>query len=140
MNKSAVCRIGNRLARTMGRRAAFTEAWAIVKAGGMELAVRGVLFGNRQEALRRLTRYNPADVRAFLVPEPENPVDPMAVAVMAGVRGRKGLYRLGYVPRTLAPATAALGGAFGLPALRVVSGTWGRANMTTYGARVALTV
>jgi hypothetical protein len=138
MNKSAVCRIGNRLARKMGRRAAFVEAWAIVRAGDMELAVRGVLFGNRQEALRRLARYNPADVRAFLVPEPENPADPAAVAVMVGVQGGKGLYRLGYVPRNLTPVVAALGGR--LPALRVVSGSWGRACMTTYGARLRIGV
>jgi hypothetical protein len=99
-----------------------------------------VSFGNRQEALRRLATYSPADVRAVLVPEPENPADPAAVAVMVGVQGGKGLYRLGYVPRNLAPVAAALGGASGLPALRVVSGSWGWANKTTYGARVALAV
>jgi hypothetical protein len=122
------------------RRAAFVEAWAIVKAGGLEAAVRGVSFGNRQEALRRLAAYNPADVRAVLVPEPENPSDPQAVAVMVGVQGGCGLYRLGYVPRTLAPVVAALAGASGLPALRVVCGTWGWANKTTFGARVSLAV
>jgi hypothetical protein len=64
------------------RKAAFVEAWAIVKAGGLELAVKGVSFGNRQETLRRLAVHNPADIRAVLVPEPANPVDPGAVAVM----------------------------------------------------------
>jgi hypothetical protein len=120
------------------RRAACVEAWAIVKAGGLELTVRGVSFGNRQEALRRLARYNPADVRALLVPEPSNPADPATVAVMVGVQGGRGLYRLGYVPRTLAPVVAALGGQ--PPALRVVSGTRGWANKTTFGARLALAV
>jgi hypothetical protein len=109
-----------------------------VKAGGLEVAVRGVSFGNRQEALRRLAAYNPADVRAVLVPEPENPADPAAVAVMVGVNGGKGLYQLGYLPRTLAPVAAALGGQ--LPALRVVSGSWGWANKATFGARLALAV
>jgi hypothetical protein len=99
------------------------EAWAIVKAGGLELAVKGVSFGNRQEALRRLAAYNPADVRAVLVPEPSNPTDPGAVAVMVGVQDGRGLFRLGYVPRNMAPVVAALAGQ--LPALRVVSGTWG---------------
>jgi hypothetical protein len=49
--------LGNRLAPRMGgnRRAAFIQAW------GLELAVRGVSFGNRQEALRRLAAYSPAD-------------------------------------------------------------------------------
>jgi hypothetical protein len=139
--KSKVVTIGNKLAPRMGdRRAAFVQAWIIVKAGGLELAVRGVSFGNRQEALRRLAAYNPAQVRAVLVPEPANPVDPGAVAVMVGVNGGKGLYRLGYVPRTLAPVVAALGGASGLPAFRVISGTWGWANKTTFGATLALVV
>ncbi|MDR2178513.1 MAG: hypothetical protein LBP20_10825 [Treponema sp.] len=137
--KSKVMTLGNRLAPRMGgdRKAAFVQAWAIVKAGGLEVAVRGVSFGNRQEALRRLAGYAPEQVMAFLIPEP-NPADPAAVAVMVGVNGGKGLYRLGYVPRTLAPVAAALGGQ--LPALRVVSGTWGWANKTTFGARLALAV
>jgi hypothetical protein len=76
MNKSAVCRIANRISRDVSRHDAFIQAWVIVKAGGLEMAVRGVSFGNRQEALRRLAAYNPADVRAVLVPEPANPADP----------------------------------------------------------------
>ncbi|MDR0642081.1 MAG: hypothetical protein LBG07_06450 [Treponema sp.] len=137
--KSKVMTLGNKLAPRMGdRRAAFVEAWAIVKAGGLELAVRGVSFGNRQEALRRLATYNPAQVRAVLVPEPSNPADPAAVAVMVGVNGGKGLYCLGYVPRTLGPVVSALGGQ--LPALRVVSGSWGWSGKTTFGARLALAV
>jgi hypothetical protein len=138
--KSKVMTLGNKLAPRMGgdRKAAFVQAWAIVKAGGLELAVRGVSFGSRQEALRRLAAYNPTDVRAVLVPEPANPADSTAVAVMVGVNGGKGLYRLGYVPRNMAPVVTALGGR--PPALRVVSGTWGWANKTTYGARLALAV
>jgi hypothetical protein len=138
--KSKAMTLGNKLAPRMGgdRRAAFVEAWAIVKAGGLELAVRGVSFGNRQEALRRLAGYAPEQVRAVLVPEPSNPADPAAVAVMVGVNGGKGLYRLGYVPRNLAPVAAVLGGR--LPAFRVVCGTWGWANKTTFGARVSLAV
>lgn len=75
--KSKVMALGNRLASHMGgdRSAAFVQAWAIVKAGGLELAVRGVSFGNRQEALKRLAAYNPAEVRAVLVRtlEPSRP-------------------------------------------------------------------
>jgi hypothetical protein len=136
--KSKVMTLGNKLAPRMSgdRRVAFVEAWAIVKAGGLELAVRGVSFGNQQKALRRLVAYAPDQVRA--VPEPANPVDPGAVAVMVGVNGGKGLYRLGYVPRNLAPVVSALGGQ--LPALRVVSGTWGRSGQTTFGVRLALAV
>jgi hypothetical protein len=120
--KSKVMTLGNKLAPRMGgdRKAAFVRAWAIVKAGGLELAVRGVSFGNRQEALRRLAGYAPEQVRAFLVPEPENQADPAAVAVMVGVNGGKGLYRLGHAPRTLAPVAAARGGR--LPRFRLVDG------------------
>jgi hypothetical protein len=110
--KSKVMTLGNKLAPRMGgdRKAAFVEAWAIVKAGGLEVAVRGVSFGNRQEALKRLAAYAPEQVKAVLVPEPENPADPAAAAVMAGVQGGRGLFRLGYVPRTLAPVMAVLRG------------------------------
>ena len=138
--KSKVMSLGNRLAPRMDgdRAAAFIRAWQIVKAGGLELAVKGVSFGNRQEALRRLTGYSPGQVKAVLVPEPENKHDPAAVAVLVGVNGGKGLFHLGYVPRDVTPILAALGGQ--LPALRVVSGTWGWAQKTTFGARVALGV
>jgi hypothetical protein len=106
--KAKVMTLGNKLAPRMGgdRHAAFVEAWAIVKAGGLEVAVKGVSFGNRQEVLRRLATYAPNQVRAVLVPEPSNPADPAAVAVMVGVQGGRGLYRLGYVPRNMAPVAA----------------------------------
>jgi hypothetical protein len=126
--------LGNKLAPRMGgdRKAAFVQAWAIVKAGGLELAVRGVSFGKRQDALRRLAAYNPAQVRAVLVPEPSNRADPAAMAVMVGVQGGPGLYRLGYVPRNMAPVVAAL--RVQLPRLRLVEGEHSR------GARLALAV
>jgi hypothetical protein len=132
MNKSTVCRIANRISRDIPRHDAFVQAWAIVKAGSLELAVRGVSFGNRQEALRRLAGYAPEQVRAVLVPEPSNRVDPAAVAVMVGINGGRGLYRLGYVPRTLAPVVAAL--RVQLPRFRLVEGEHSR------GARVSLAV
>jgi hypothetical protein len=95
--KSKVVSLANRLTSKMGgdKSAAFIQAWAIVKAGGLTLQVRGVTFGNRQEALRRLAAYAPDRVRAFIVPEPENPVDPAALAVMVGVQGGKGLVPAG---------------------------------------------
>jgi len=136
--KSKVMAIGNRLSSRMDRHEAFVKAWAIVKAGGLELAVKGVSFGNRQEALKRLAAYAPDQVRAVLVPEPTNPADPAAVAVFVGVQGGKGLFRLGYVPANLTAVVSALGA--NLPALRVVSGSWGWVEKTTYGARVALAV
>lgn len=41
---------------------------------------------NRQEALRRLTKYNPAEVKFTLVRESDNAYDENAVAVMLSVR------------------------------------------------------
>jgi hypothetical protein len=138
--KSKVMSLGNRLTPKMGgdRTAAFIRAWAIVKAGGLELAVKGVTIGNRQEALKRLAAFNPDRIRAVLVPEPTNPVDPAAVAVKVGVQGGKGLYTIGYVPKELTVVVTAIGGR--LPAFRVVSGTWGTYSKTTFGGRVALAV
>ena len=138
--KSKVMALGNRLAPRMDgdRTAAFVRAWVIVKAGGLELAVKGTSFVNRQEALKRLAAYAPDQVRAFIVPEPENKADPAALVVRVGVQGGRGLFTLGYVPREMAAVVAAIGAR--LPALRIVSGTWGYTGKTTFGARVALAV
>jgi hypothetical protein len=57
---------------------------------------------------------------------------------MVGVQGGKGLFRLGYVPANLTAVVSVIGGQ--LPALRVVSGTWGYSGKVTHGARVALAV
>ena len=127
--KSKVMSLGNRLAPRMGRHEAFVRAWAIVKAGGLELAVKGTSFGNRQEALRRLSAYAPDQVRAFVVPEPENAADRKAARVMVGVQNRRGLYCLGYLPAEYAPAAASLKA----KGLRVLG--WGNK-----GARLALAV
>jgi hypothetical protein len=108
------------------------------KSGGLELAVKGTSFANRQEALKRLAAYASEQIKAVLVPEPSNPTDSNAVAVMVGVQGGKGLFRLGYVPANLTAVVLAIGGQ--LPALRVMSGTWGWTGKTTFGARVALAV
>jgi hypothetical protein len=124
------------------RKAAFLRAWAIVKAGGLELAGKGVSFGNRQEALKRLAAYAPEEIKTVLVPEPSNPKDGNAIAVLVGVRNGRGLFKLGYVPANLAPAVSAIRGVHTLAflALRVVSGSWGFSHNTTYGARIALAV
>jgi hypothetical protein len=136
--KSKVMSLGNRLSSRMDRHDAFVQAWVIVKARGLELAVKGTSFANRQEALKRLAAYAPDQIRAVLVPEPTNPVDPAAVAVMVGVQNGKGLFRLGYVPANITAVVTAIGAQ--LPALRVVSGSWGWSGKTTFGARVAIAV
>ena len=109
--RSRVFTLGNRLTAEIGDRSvAFEKAWEIVKAGCVEVAVKGVSFGTRQEALSRLATYKPADVRAFIMPEPENPVDRNAMAVMVGVNYGKGFYKLGYVPKDATATAAAVHG------------------------------
>jgi hypothetical protein len=121
MNKSAVCRIGNKLtAQGEDRRKAFRKAWAIVKKGAIEIKAAGTSFGSRPEALRRLAHYDPSAIRAIAVPEPSNPQDPRAIAILVGINGGRGLFKIGYVP---APMTAAVSVLRGLPAVQVVGDT-----------------
>jgi hypothetical protein len=116
MDKSAVCRIANKLSRELPRHDAFVQAWAIVEKGAVEIKAAGTSFGRRPEALIRLASYAPAQVRAFIVPEPENRADPVALKIMVGVQGGKGLFCIGYIPREAVPVVAALRT---LPAIRV---------------------
>jgi hypothetical protein len=127
MNKSAVCRIANRISRNVSRHDAFVQAWAIVNAGAVEIKAAGTSFGRRPEALTRLASYAPAQVRAFIVPEPENPADPVALKIMAGVQGGRGLFCMGYIPREAVPVVATLRT---LPAVRVVGDTVKRLRFT----------
>ncbi|GHT86388.1 hypothetical protein FACS1894137_11900 [Spirochaetia bacterium] len=118
--KSKVMVLGNKLAPRIGgdRKAAFVQAWLIVKAGGLTLPVRGVLQGSRQEALRRLNTYDPSMVHVFIAPETENPVDNRAARVMVLVQNTRTAYTLGYLPREYAPAAASLRAA----SIRVLDG------------------
>ena len=138
--KSKIFSLANKLTKEMhgDKSAAFCKAWAIVKAGRLELTVKGVTFRNRQEALKRLATYKPEQIRAVLVPEPTNPKDPAAIAVMVGVQNGRGLFIIGYIPADITAVINAIGGQ--LPAFRVVCGTWGRYQKTTFGGRVALAV
>ena len=106
--RSKVMTLGNRLSASMDRRSAFIKAWQIVKAGSIKLTVKGVTFGNRQEALKRLTQYQSNKVVVFLVPEPENKYDKNAIAVKVGVQYGKGLYTLGYIAKEMTGLVKAL--------------------------------
>jgi hypothetical protein len=131
--KSKVMKIANRLSPLMDGdcSAAFVKAWQVVKAGGLELAVKGTSFGNRQEALKRLAFYDPKDIHTFLEPEPDNPYDSNAIAVQVLVNGAKATYRLGYVPKTETGIVKALLGT--VPVLKVLNGD-------IRGARVRIAV
>ena len=126
---SKVCRIANRIPRSVCRKEAFTKAWAIAKNGGFEIAVAGVSFGSRQKALARLAKYNPKDVFVMLIPEADCEFDPEAVAIKVMVKNGKGVYTLGYVPRTETAIAKALLGK--VPEFRLVGGE-------TMGARIRL--
>ena len=125
--KSKVMTLGNKLARTMDRREAFIQAWIIVKAGSLELSVKGTSFGTRQTALKRLAAYDPSQIRTWVTPEPENPADPAAMAVMVMVQGGKGCYRLGYLPREL----TAVATVFKAASIRILPGD-------IHGAKISL--
>jgi len=131
MNKATVFQIGNRLSKTMDRRDAFIQAWQICKAGTIEIAVNGVTFENRQEALKRLATYKPEQIKAVLVPEPENKFDKNAIAVRVGVQNGKGLFTIGYIPKTFTKVVKAIGANF--PTLKLLTGD-------IHGARLALAV
>ena len=92
----------------MTRKEAFIKAWQICKAGNIEIAVNGVTFENKQEVFKRLAKYDPSQIKAFLVSEPDNQYDQNAIAVMIGVQNGKGLYRLGYIPRTITKTVKAI--------------------------------
>jgi len=120
LDKKAVFRIANKIARSVSRKDAFALAWKIVKNGGYEIKVAGVSFENRQEALRRLTQYDPKNIRAFLAPEFDNQYDANAISVQVMVDGGKNVYRLGYVPKTETAVIKAFLGT--VPELAVIDG------------------
>jgi len=131
--KRKVMAMGNRLtAKFEGdRRAAFVKAWELVKKSEIEICVNGVTFANRQEVLKRLAKYEPAQIKTVLVPEPDNKFDKNAIAVKVGVNFGKGLFTIGYIPKTFTAVVNAIGS--NLPALKVLSGD-------IFGARLALAV
>jgi len=126
---SKVCGLANRFSKGMTRKEAFVKAWSIVRNGGLELPVTGVSFGSRQEAIGKLAKYDSKDIIALLVPEPDCKHDPEAIAVKVMVNGGKGIYTLGYVPRTDTKVVRAFLGR--VPEIRLVDGE-------TKGARIRL--
>lgn len=68
---------------------------------------RGTSFGNRQEILHRLSRYDTRDIRLSFQREPENAMDPNAILIVATVRGR-GSAPIGYIAQEMAAWLAPL--------------------------------
>lgn len=66
---------------------------------------RGTTFGNRQDVLRRLTRYSPSDIGLYFEREPNNEFDANAIKIIAIVRNH-GFALVGYVSKELASGLA----------------------------------
>lgn len=81
----------------------FKKAWAIVKANKVICKVAGVTFGSRQEALKRIERYQQlnADIKVTLSRDAENSFDSNAIKVNVFVNGSKA-YHLGFIPKETA--------------------------------------
>jgi hypothetical protein len=126
---SKICSIANSIPWSVSRKEAFARARAIVTGGSLELKVAGVTFGSRQNALKRLVSYTDSEIEVSLSPEPENPVDKNAVAVMVSVNGGN-QYRIGYVPAENTKTVRAFSGA---AHIKVIPGT-------TFGARLTLVI
>jgi hypothetical protein len=131
VSRSAVCGLGNKLAASMERKAAFKEAWKLAKAGEVQFPVNGVTFSNRQKALAKLAHYNQKDIHAVLVPEPDNRFDPGAVAVKVLVQGARTTYKLGYIPASQTKVVKALLGR--VPQLSIL-------GSDLLGARISIAV
>ena len=106
--KSKVCIIANRLSKQgLNRSEAFRRAWATVKAGTVATKAAGVTVGRRQEALERLTHYEPDQIKIDLQREATNAYDSNAIQIIVTVQN-KGSYFIGYLSRQLAALIAPL--------------------------------
>ena len=104
--RKQVATIANRINRKIkDLSAAFRQAWQIVKGRELISKVSGVTFGNRQAALKKLDKYNAADVNVTLEREVTNAYDQNAVKVNVHV-GSGASYHLGYIPKDLAAVVA----------------------------------
>lgn len=68
----------------------------------LNFKVAGVTYENRQEIIAKLQGTEPVVIK----PEPENPYDKNAIAVVVGFEGE--VYHIGYVPKELAAELAPL--------------------------------
>jgi len=105
-NKSKICKTANTLhKRGYSLSQAFVLAWAMAK--GSTAKVAGTSKLNRQEALRRLTMYQPSETKFILIRESDNKYDNNAVAVYVSVKGSR-LYKIGYVEAHTASIVSAI--------------------------------
>ena len=117
--------------------AAFRRAWQIVEGKLLVSKIAGVIYGNRQPALRKLAQYDRGMVNARLVREAANAYDSDAVKVMVSV-GSGAEYHMGYIPRELAAVISPLLDK-GIELAASFHGvTGGYEGRDTYGALIAV--
>lgn len=136
--KSKVMTAANKLVKGgMRRSLAMVKAWALAKADGLRIRVRGTAL--RQEALHKLAQLRPEDVTVQLRREPHNSHDKNAVAVYAAAPDRR-VYFIGYLAKAAAYVLAPLmdkGRELCIKGFAVVGGFCEYVN---YGARVMVRI
>ena len=86
--RSKVMTAANRLVKGgMRRSLAMIKAWALAKASGLRIRVRGT--AHRQSELEKLSVYSPDKITVQLRREPHNSHDKNAVAVYAAAPDRR---------------------------------------------------
>ena len=136
--KSKVMTAANRLVKGgMRRSLAMIKAWALAKADGLRIRVRGTAL--RQEALQKLAKLRPEDVTVQLRREPRNSHDKNAVAVYAATPDRR-VYFIGYLAKAAAYILAPLMDKGRSPEVRGLTIVGGFNEYVNYGARVAVRV
>lgn len=138
INKADLARTANHLVGTgMTRSDAFKAAWLMAKRGGVT-KVAGVTYDNRQRLIQRLAAYSPELVSITLQQDKANLFDPLAVAVVASVKG-KGSATIGFIPSMTARTLSRLmdkGTTFKASLDRIVGGYDG----LSYGARLRVAI
>jgi len=137
--RKVVATFANRFYKTIQDRPyAFEKAWEIAKdARPIGSKVAGVSFGNRQVALERLEKYEPASVVVTLTREVDNVHDTNAIKVLVNVQDRD-KYHLGYLPGKMASLLAPLIDKGLEPAASFQGVTGGYEEKATRGALIGI--
>lgn len=115
---------------------AMATAWKLVRYRALKAKVSGTSFDNRQNVLRLLCKYNPAEITVKLVRDRLNAFDSNAVAVTAAVKDKVSAVVIGYLPKAVACVIAALmdkGISVHADTLSIVGGM---NELENYGARI----
>lgn len=130
--------IANRLVKQgFTRSLAMVKAWALAKAEGLRLKVKGT--SHRQSALETLSKYRPGDVTVQLRREPYNSHDNNAVAVYAAAPDKR-VYFIGYLAKAAAFVLSSLMDKGKEPKAMGLSIVGGFNPWVSLGARVAVRV